>query len=73
MVPNLLISIKIEGVGGHLCDSWSLVHGHKMMAAQQPHKGKEGAAAEKKKKKMCVALFSTDFQSMKKESLNKKS
>ena len=52
MVPNLLISIKIEGVGGRLCDSWSLVHGHKMMAAQQPHKGKEGAAAEKKKK--CV-------------------
>lgn len=53
MVPNLLISIKIEGVGGHLCDSWSLVHGHKMMAAQQPHKGKEGAAAERKKKNVC--------------------
>ena len=52
MVPDLLISIKIEGVGGCLCDSWSLVHGHKMMAEQQPHKGKEGAAA-KKKKKMC--------------------
>lgn len=73
MVPDLLISIKIEGVGGCLCDSWSLVHGHKMMAEQQPHKGKEGAAAKKKKKKMCVALFSIDFQSMKKESLNKKS
>ena len=42
-----------------------------MMAAQQPHKGKEGAAEEKKI--VCVALFSTDFQSMKKESLNKKS
>ena len=53
MVPDLLISIKIEGVGGCLCDSWSLVHGHKMLAEQQPHKGKEGAAAKKKKKK-CV-------------------
>ena len=53
MVPDLLISIKIEGVGGCLCDSWSLVHGHKMMAEQQPHTGKEGAAAKKKKKNVC--------------------
>ena len=57
MVPDLLISIKIEGVGGCLCDSWSLVHGHKMMAEQQPHKGKEGAAAKKKKKKNVCSPF----------------
>lgn len=37
-----------------------------MMAAQQPHKGKEGEAAKKKKRKVCAALFSTDFQSTKK-------